>query len=99
MTPIELESLAASIEERFREVEGWTFTFEYPSLFKFGKGDISIFCTPDYDGAENVICLEVQDEEGQQIRAADLPYRSPLTAEEFMIVMRPQLTEFSVAAQ
>jgi hypothetical protein len=46
------EALAEALESR--TVDGWVFTYEYPGMFQFAKGEFQVCCTTDYNKAGEI---------------------------------------------
>jgi hypothetical protein len=88
MNDKEVEMLALSLEGRI--VDGWTFTYEYPGIYKFSKRGISVCCTPDYD-APNVVSLQIDSEDGDTQDGWDVPYEGSMDADAFCALMQPHL--------
>lgn len=98
MTPEQLETLAAELEEQYPDVSGWLFSYEYPGFFQYVRRHLVLCCTPDWNDP-GFICLQLMDAQGEHLDSAseDLKYTPPLTAEQYVDLMRPVLTKFAEA--
>jgi len=86
----QIESLAEALEGR--TVDGWAFTYEYPGIFQFTKGEVQVCCTPDYTKAGE-IDVQISRIGGDPFDGWDVPYVGTLTADTFVELMRPQLSK------
>ena len=82
----------AALAEALPAYKGWTPAWEYPGFLAFHRGDLSVFCTPDYH-RPGTIAIDVQRSDGTSIGGGrDLAWpMEKRTPASFMKLMRPVL--------
>lgn len=94
----DLDALAADIEARFSIVEGWRFEYMYPGFLSYGKDDLTLCFTPDFNG-KGKVDIQLQSNEGDSFDFGDLvPYKVPLSAETIVEIVRLYLATAEKAA-
>ena len=74
LTMKQLSMLAKEVEIKYPQVEGYTFSFEYPGFYQYTKGDTSVCFTPDHD-TKGEVCIQVFKENGAIcVHSEDLTY-------------------------
>lgn len=88
----DVDKLATQLIKKGAKVDGWKFDYEYPGSFAFYKKGWTAYCTPDFV-REGYISLQVLDEDGYAVGDGDkdIPYKSPLTVEKFLSIMKEPL--------
>lgn len=71
-------------------VDGWTFSYEYPGIFTFTKGNFVVCATPDYMDA-GVIDIQASMADGRELGGTSLRYLGDLTPERYVELVRPFL--------
>ncbi len=63
MTEAQTKRLVSGITNTYPVIRGWVFSYEYPGIFTYRKGSVSICFTPDYStrGETDIQC---SDDEG-----------------------------------
>lgn len=99
LTEAQLAALAAGVitqhphafaPERTATVDGWTFSYEYPGIFTFTKGNYVVCATPDYTDA-GVIDIQASMADGRELGDTSLRYLGDLTPERYVELVRPFL--------
>ena len=82
----------AALAKALPAYKGWTPAWEYPGYLAFHRGDLSVFCTPDYH-RPGMISIEVQNSDGTSVGGGrDIAWpMAKRTPASFMKLMRPVL--------
>lgn len=75
------------------DIGGWRFEYLYPGVPSWSRGRITVCASPDWEGAEGVISIDISNDRGEAIRGLEVPYQQPLTREDYLTIMSRVLGE------
>ncbi len=93
MTRNQAMLLVIQIGRQFPDLDGWEWSYEYPGIFTYRKGSVSVCFTPEYCANRGEINIQCQDDEGAVYDKAcgTVRFNPDSSAEKLIALVEPFL--------
>lgn len=90
--PLKKDPLLTEFETKYPAYNGFKFDYQYPGYYAYSNSDHSktVYFTPDFNN-EGIVDVQVSGATGDVLDTQDVPYQTPLTADQLFAIVKPFL--------